>query len=349
MAEKTRLLKPDQLSLFATQISLFLRSGLSLTEGLTLMEEDIGDSRFRTCITKVLEGVEGRRPLHDAMRNAGGFPEYMLRMAEIGEFSGRLEGMMNALSLFYEREQNLRQRVKSAVTYPLLLLLMMTAVVFLLIVRVLPMFDRLLGDLGGSMPSFVRGLMNFGAFTSKWYIAILATIAALILFWIVFKRTAAGRSCIDVFKASFPVVRGLYRKMAAERFATAMSFLLAGSVDLEISLDLAKDILGNRHMSKKINSCLSMMQSGSALHDALYQCGIFPRQFSKMLAIGFKSGEMDSMMERLAGIYEQEVDSSLRRLTGAIEPAFVALLSVVVGIIMVSVMLPLIEAMSNIG
>ncbi len=349
MAEKTRFLKPDQLSLFATQISLFLRSGLSLTEGLSLMEEDIGDSRFRACVTKVREGVEGRRPLNDAMRDAGTFPEYMLKMAEIGEFSGHLEGMMNALSRFYERERNLRQRVKSAVTYPLMLLLMMTVVVFLLIVRVLPMFDRLLGSLGGEMPAFVRGLMNFGAFVGQWYIAILAVVVAIAIFWSVFSRTGAGRSFIDAFKASFPVVRGLYRKMAAERFATAMSFLLSSNVDLEISLELTKGILGNRHMSKKIDSCLKMMESGGTLYDALYESGIFPRQFSKMLAIGFKSGEMDSMMSRLAEIYEQEVDGSLRRVTGAIEPAFVALLSVVVGIIMVSVMLPLIEAMSNIG
>lgn len=349
MAEKTRFLKPDQLSLFATQISLFLRSGLSLTEGLGLMEEDIGDNRFRACVVKVSEGVEARRPLHEAMKDAGAFPDYMLKMAEIGEFSGHLEGMMNALSRFYERERNLRQRVKSSVTYPLLLLLMMTAVVFLLIVRVLPMFDRLLGSLGGTMPPFVRGLMSFGEFAGQWYLAILAGIVAIVILWALFRRTDAGRSFIDAFKASFPIVRGLYRKMAAERFATAMSFLLTSNVDLEISLDLAKGILGNRYMSKKIDSCLSMMENGAALHDALYESGIFPRQFSKMLAIGFKSGEMDSMMSRLSEIYEQEVDGSLRRLTGAIEPAFVALLSVVVGIIMVSVMLPLIEAMSNIG
>lgn len=349
MPEKTRLLKPDQLSLFATQISLFLRSGLSISEGLALMEEDVGDSRFRACVASVRRGVEDRKTLYDAMTEAGGFPEYMLRMAEIGEFSGHLEGMMNAVSRYYERERSLRQRVKSAVTYPLLLLVMMTAVVLLLIVRVLPLVDRLLGSLGGTMPGFVRGLMSFGDFVGRWYLPILAVLAAVVVLWMIFRRTAPGRAAIDRFKASFPGVRGIYRKMAAERFATAMAFLLSSSVDLEISLELTKGILGNRYMSDRIDECLSMMEQGGTLYDALYESGIFPRQFSKMLAIGFKSGEMDGMMTRLSEIYEQEVDTALRRITGAIEPSFVALLSVLVGVIMVSVMLPLIEVMSNIG
>ncbi len=349
MPRKLKPLKPDQLSLFATQISLFLRSGLSLVEGLGLMEDDLSDVRFREGVSIVRRGVEDRRPLHEAMREAGCFPDYMVRMAVVGEISGHLEGMMTALSRFYDRETALRQRIRSAVTYPLLLLFMMTAVVFLLIVRVLPLFDRLLGSLGAEMPGFVRGMMNIGVFIGDWIWVILGVVAIALVFWFVFRSTVFGANAIDGFKANFPGFRGVYRKIAAERFATAMAFLLSSDVDLEISLDLTKDILGNRYMSGKITECRKLMQQGAPIYDALRDVGVFPRQFSQMLAIGFKSGELDSMMSRLAGLYEQEVDTSLRRITGAIEPAFVAILSVLVGIIMVSVILPLIEAMSHIG
>ena len=344
-----KMLKPSSLALFATQTGLFLRSGLSLSEGLSLMEEDIKDRRFGEAVRAVGKEIENRKPLAEAMEVVGCFPEYMVNMARIGEASGSLDEMMTALSRFYEREQNLRARVKSAVVYPLMLIFMMSLVVLLLIVRVLPLFADLLTSLNQSMPAPVQWLMDFGLFVGNWYWLILGVIAAIIAAWLILKRTSGGAVFADRLKASSPFTRRTYHKMMAERFAVAMSHLLSSNVDLDVSLELSRDILGNRYMAGKIDECREKMKKGETLYDALHQSGIFPRQFSRMLAIGFKSGEMDQMMKQLVDVYEQEVDTTLRRITGAIEPTFVALLSVLVGFILISVMMPMLQIMSGIG
>ena len=350
MAKKGLRLKSSDLSLFASQISLFLRSGLSLSEGLVLMEDDMGDKNFRAAVSAVRQSVDDRMPLHEAMEQVGCFPPYMVQMASIGEVSGHLEGMMDALTRYYEREAGLKQRIKSAVTYPLLLIVMMTAVVFLLIVRVLPMFSNLLASLGQvELPGLVAGLLAFGDFITVYWWAVLGGLIVVVGGFLLFRRTAFGTAFMDRFKANSFVTRGVYRKIAAERFSTAMSYLISSNVDVEMSLDLTKEILGNAYMSGRITQCRKLMEDGTTLYDALYEVGIFPKQFSRMLAIGFKSGELDSMMNHLSSLYEQEVDSSLRRITGSIEPIFVSILSILVGVIMVSVMLPLIDIMSMIG
>ena len=349
MAEKNKKLRPTDLSLFCSQISLFLRSGLSLPEGLSLMREDVGDARFQAKLALVSKAVDDRQTLSEALGGAGGFPDYMVRMAEIGELSGSLDEIMGALAKYYEREESLRRRVRTAVTYPLALILMMTAIVFLLIVQVLPMFSDLLSSLGRSMPPVVMGLMAFGDFVAMNILWILGILAALFLFYLLFRRTAAGSATLDRLKAGFPIARGIYRKMSAERFATAMSFLLSSSVDLDISMELSQKILGNSSIASRVEECRALMNGGLTLDAAVAQVGIFPRLFAKMLGIGLKSGELDGVMARLSSIYEKEVDDSLKRLTSAIEPAFVAVLSVVVGVILISVMMPLIEVMTVIG
>jgi type IV pilus assembly protein PilC len=191
--------------------------------------------------------------------------------------------------------------------------------------------------------------MNFGTFVTSYWWAILAGIVVIAGFYLLLRATRGGRMFLDAFKANSPFTRSVYRKMAAERFVTAMGYLISSNVDVEVSLDLTKDIMGNQYMTGRIEDCRKLMDSGATMYDALHEVGIFPRQFSRMLAIGFKSGEIDSMMNRLSEIYEAEVDASLKRVTGSIEPIFVSILSIVVGIIMVSVMLPLINIMSMIG
>ncbi|MDR0380671.1 MAG: type II secretion system F family protein [Oscillospiraceae bacterium] len=347
--KRVKRLKNSELVLFCTQVSLFLRAGLSLVEGLSLLQEDIGNPVFQDILRQVSDGIEARQPLSQALEATGAFPPYLLRMAAIGEASGNLDDIMSAQAAYYEREGQLKQRIRSSVVYPIILVVMMAAIVLLLIVQVLPMFDDLLRSLGGEMPTLVRGLMAFGQFIGRWWWLILVALAALAVLHRALRATAGGRAAFDRFKARFFITRAVYQKIAAERFSSAMAFLLGSSVDFEIALKLTADILDNRYMSDKIENCGVRIGAGESASDALYGAGIFPRLFTRMLAVGFKTGNLDGMMHQLSEIYEQEVDVSLGRIVGSIEPAFVALLSILVGVILISVMLPLIQIMSSIG
>ncbi len=348
-APKSKKLRPTEISLFCSQVSLFLHAGLSLVEGLTLLLDDVSNPAFSEVIKRVSAAVEQRQPFAEAMMNTRAFPAHLIKMVNIGELSGNLDEVMASMSDYYEREGQLKARIRNSVTYPVILIVMMCAVVLLLIVRVLPMFDNLLHSIGQDMPAVARGLMSFGGFLGDFWWIILGVVVLLFLIYHLMKVTVGGRAALDRFKAGFFMTRKTYQKMAAERFAAAMAFLLRSGVDLDTALQLSQDILGNAYMAKKIEICRKHVAEGESLSDALYQAKIFPRLFTRMLGIGFKTGNLDEMMLKLADMYEQEVDNALHRITGAIEPTFVALLSIVVGIILVSVMLPLIQFMSQIG
>jgi len=348
MSQNKRL-RPAEIALFCTQTALFLRAGVSLVEGLGLLREDIDNPALQAAIHTVYEAVEDRKPFAEAVRLSGAFPPYMERMAEIGERSGLLDGVLQTLADFYEREGQLKQRVRSSVTYPILLIVMMAAIVLLLVVNVLPMFGELLREQGQDLPGVARGLLAFGDFVGRFWWMILLIIALLIAAPMLIGRTSGGRAALDRFKANFFLTRPLTRKMAAERFSTAMAFLLRSHVAFEEALELTGALLDNGYMSEKIKGCRESITRGEEAPAAFARTGIFPRLFARMVTVGFKTGDLDGMMLRLSELYEREVDASLGRLIGAIEPSFVALLSLVVGVILVSVMGPLIDILSSIG
>ncbi len=347
--KSSKRLRHSDITLFCTQVSLFLRAGIPLSEGLSLLREDIDNPVFEAVIRSVSDAVENRKTLAEAIRRTGAFPAYLTRMVGIGEMSGNLDEIMQTLADFYEREGALRQRIRSSVTYPIVLIVMMSAIVLLLVVQVLPMFDDLLRSLGGQMPPIVRGLMTFGQFVGRYWWAIVLVVVLLAALPRVIGMTPAGKKALDRFKTDFFLIRSLTRKIAAERFSSAMAFLLRSSVDLEVALELTGELLDNSYMQQKIDDSRAHIAKGESIPDAFYKAGIFPRLFTRMLAVGFKTGDLDGMMSRLADRYEQEVNLSLGRVIGAIEPAFIALLSIVVGVILISVMLPLIQIMSSIG
>ncbi len=344
-----RKLSPSEISVFCSQISIFLRAGITLVEGIGLLLEDLEPGRLRSAVELIDKALKDRKDLRQAVGEADAFPPYFVRMVGVGETSGTLDETMASISGYYEREGALKQRIRNAVTYPIVLVCMMTAVVMLLIVRVLPTFDSILRSMGQSMPPFVRGLMDFGRFLGENALAVAAVILIAALGLSLLSKTAGGRAFFDMLRVCIPFVRSVTQKIAAERFATAMSFLLKSDIDIEEAVDMSKELVGNSYMTKKIDRCLSLSREGSQIFDAITDAGIFPKLFSRMLSIGMKTGDLDKIMGQLSRIYEQEADTALRRLTAFIEPAFVAVLSVIVGVILVSVMLPLINIMSSIG
>ncbi len=347
MAKSVKHLSAVQLSLFASQISLFLRSGVTLSEGLAMAEDEIADPKFKDAVNKVRINTQNRFSFHEALAETNKFPQYMVQMAKIGEQSGKLDEVMDALTLFYERQTELKQQVRSAITYPLMLLSIMTLVVFVLIVRVLPLFSSVLASLGqDELPWIAAALIDFGEKFSRffWFLAILAVAAFFVI-----KHSKQGAEFAERFKARSIFTRSVYKMMAAERFSVAMAFLLHAGVEVSVSMELAGELLGNSYLSEKFAKCNEQMKNGESLSDVVKNAEIFPEQFSKLLAIGVKTGELDMMMTKLSEIYSKKVESTLKKLTGIIEPVFVSILSIVVGIIMVSVMLPLIDIMSNIG
>ena len=339
----------SELSLFCGQLGIFLHSGISLSEGLEIMSEDLDSRRLQKTMRELCGAINDRKTLSEAMELCGVFPEYLVKMIVIGEVSGNLEKVMSSLAHFYEKQQKLNDQITHAVIYPLVLILMMGVVVFFLTTQVLPMLGEILTSLGGAMPAIAMALMKGGMFFAGNYIAVLSILAALFIFYFVFSKTASGKLALDKFKAVFPLTSGIYRKITAGRFASALTFLTSGDIDIDLSLKMADNILSNTYISNKIEECRKNSPRGEPIYETLERSGMFPNRFSKMLSFGFKSGDEDTVIRQLANTYEHEVDKSLTRITDSIEPIFVIFLSVIVGVILISTILPLVRIMSLIG
>ena len=338
-----------ELSWLCGQIALVLKSGIPIQEGVDMLADSSDNPRMSSVLHALGKGVEQRQPLSAALERQGGFPSHLVGMARIGEVSGNLDTVMTNLSDFYERNARLSARIRSALTYPLVLLIMMAAIIVLLVVRVLPIFSNIFVSLGGDMPAFSRGVLQTGLFLQQHALVILAVLIVLVAAAVFFFRTAAGRRLRDRIRLGLPGLKGLYSKIYASRFSMAMSYMLSSGIDMDTSLGMAETIVDNGIVAGRIAESRALMAQGEEPFAALGRTGIFPKLFIRMLAMGSKAGELDTVMGKVARSYEGEVDDQLNRLTGIVEPLLVVVLSAVVGGILLTVMLPLIDIMSSIG
>ncbi len=349
-SKRKKTLKPQELSTFCSQLALIVRSGIPIAEGLPLLIiEEEASTDLNRAATIVNNYVQNHEFFYIALEKSGYFPNYMVQMVHIGETSGNIDEIMESLSKYYTREENLKHRIRNAVTYPTTLIVLMSLVVLFLIAKVLPLFEDILISLGNQMPYSVKLIMQVSNFLSYNWVAILLLFIFIYIAAFFWNRSSRGSYINDSLKMILPGFKHIYELIYSERFANAMAFLLEAGINLDTSLELSKSILDNAKMEKKISHCQNLLMSGNTLSEALYESKCFPLLFTRMLGISAKTGNLSKMMADLASIYEKKVNSSLKTATSVIEPSLVIALSIIVGIILVSIMLPLLDIMSTIG
>lgn len=342
-------MEAEDLAWFCEQIALVQKSGIGIHDGVSLLTDSTDDQRQLSVLKRLETELKTMIPLSAAMKAAGGFPPYLIRMSEIGEVSGNLDKVMTNLSDFYQRDAELRRKLRSALVYPVVLLVMMAAVIVLLIVRVLPIFSEILSAFGGEMPGVSLALLNFGFFLGRngWWL--LPLIIFLIIALVIWFRQQKGRLMLEKFKTRAPLIGSIYRQIYAARFSLALSYLISSGIDLDTSLKMTEDMLDNELIRRKIIVCREEISSGKDPFEALQETELFPKIFARMLALGSRTGNLDQVMGKISKTYESDVQNRLARLTSLVEPMLVIILSLIVGVILLTVMLPLIQIMSSIG
>lgn len=346
---RQRKLETLELSLFCHQMALVLKSGIHPVEGIPLVAGEMVNPVLKQALAEVGKAVLDGVPLAEAFKAAGVFPPYLVTMTRLGEATGMLENVMDELSVFYEKEDRVAKRIRSAVAYPLLLLLLMLCVIVLLVAQVLPMFAKILASLGGELPDVTRVLLGTGDFFRRSGLWILLAAALVAVGWMLLIRTEKGRLWWDKWKLKSPFFGRVLVKAAAARFSSGLSLVLRSGMGLEQGLEEVKDLATNLHVRRMIGQIARNVRDGMDLGAALAPISLFPPLFTRMIQIGQKTGELDKMMGKLASVYEGEVDNTMQQMTNAIEPVLVIILSVVVGVILLAVMLPLINIMGTIG
>lgn len=347
--QKTVSVLPDsELSGFCAQMGLILQSGLSTTEGLSVMLEDARDEEEKALLNSLLEETEQTGDFSGALEKSGFFPEYMTRMCRIGEETGTLDSVMNGLSDHFDREDSVRRSVRNAVTYPLVMTAMMAAVIVVLLVEVMPIFNRVFIQLGTEMTGFSRMLMDLGTAISR-YAVVFAAVVALIIAAVVWcSRTESGARFAAKLSAKLGLGRKLREKAAACRLADGLSLTLGSGLSPDRCLELASTLVDDLQIREKLEKCRRKVDEGGDLIRALHEEGLFSGIYARMASIGSRTGSLDRALSRIAKLYQDEIDGDMSNLLAILEPALVIAVSLIVGGILLSVMLPLLGIMSGI-
>lgn len=339
----------SELSLFCYQLSLILKSGLPLVEAMEIMESETEGTGLYEIVKQMSIDIQEGYGIYEAVSKHEGFPRYFLGMVEIAERTGNLQEELERLSDYYEESEKMSQRLKQAVTYPLILLVMMTMVILFLVLKVLPMFQDILRSIGGSVPNSTKTIINIGVGLQRYFMGVAGAVVLLVILGIGYFRSAAGRTKLSKLKLTVPYVSGVYRKIISARFSKSMAMLMKGGITFDDSMAMIISAMDNPYVEEQLRKSNEEILEGKDVMEVFEKLEVFPTLFIKLMKVGHKTGEMENSMEKIAGIYELEVEKSLNRVTSSIEPILVIVLSGIVGIILLTVMVPLINIISNIG
>ena len=334
--QANKALSNTEISFFCNQMAMILQSGISSIEGISIMLEDNVSPDGKIVLESIYHTLEETGNFHAAVSDCGVFPKYFTDMVEIGEQSGRLDDVMSSLAQYYEREENIAKGIKGAITYHCIMIGLLLFIVVILIVKVLPVFNQVYIELGSQLTGFSKSLLNLGNMLSHYAVPVIIVFAAFTAFLF-----------FNGSKIRFS--KTLQHKIAQGRFASGMFLTLSSGLDIEQSLTMTSKLVDNQDLQEKIKKCQTSMEEGESFSHAVTSSELFQGVYARMIAVGFKTGNVDEVMKKVADQYEEEVDNRIERLISILEPSLVVALSIIVGVILLSVMLPLMGIMSSIG
>ncbi|MCR5719587.1 MAG: type II secretion system F family protein [Lachnospiraceae bacterium] len=344
-----KMLSNKEIASFCSEAAMLIQAGITPYESMRVMCKSNKSESGRQILNNILKGDEQKLHFHKALAQVECFPPYVVNTIRLGEESGNLDNCLFALSDYYEKEDLIYESIKNATLYPFVMIMMMLAVIFVLITKVMPVFERVFNELGSHMSGIAAHLLNLGRVMEKYSLFLLIVLLIMLFGMLFCVKTKRGQRALKKFMAVFPLTKGFMNAVACERFASSLALCLTSGMDTYFSLDMIKSLVENDSLSRKIDECCNHLKTGSNLSESLNASGIFNNLFSEMIAVGIKSGKTDMVLTKIAKGYEKESDDSIRRIVSVLEPTLVIILSLIVGLILLSVILPLMSIMSNIG
>ncbi len=338
-----------EISSFCRQMALLIKAGISPAEGIEILIQDSHDSAGKKLLEKLSHVLHSGEKFHVALSMSDVFPDYVVHMVTIGEESGTLDTVMDSLADYYEREESIKSSIQSAISYPLIMVFMMLVVVIVLIIKVLPIFDQVFAQLGTSMSGFSKSLLNMGNALNRYSIATIGLMVVIAILFFFFSSTTPGKQLFKKILVHFRPTRRMMQELESERFASGMVLTLSSGMDTFEGLSLVEKLVESNEMREKIESCRNMLIDGDSFPEALEKANIFSSFYSQMVSVGFKTGSMDIARKQIAEHFEHETQRKIYSLISILEPTLVIILSIIVGMILLSVILPLMGIMTTIG
>ncbi len=334
-------LSSAEITRFFEQMAVFSKGGISTWESLLILSENTADDKTKRLVDALFEDVSDGMFFSESMELCGCFPTYAIGMVELGEQTGRLEEVSAALAEYYRNKDRLSQSVRTAVAYPLGISAMVFVVIFVLLVQVMPVFEQVFSQLGLALNPMSTFLLELGQGLSTYSGIFAIVFAVLVLAYVMLKLTTGGKKVLSNLYVNLPFTRRISEAENANRFAFSMSLMLGSGVDALNALEFALFIADGEKTRAKIRAAITAVESGVSLGDAIVNSDLFKPMYNGMLIAGIRSGAMEETFMAISERYYEETENYTQKLLGIIEPALVGLLCLIVGMVMLSVMLPL--------
>jgi type IV pilus assembly protein PilC len=339
-----------RIAIFTRQFSVMLDAGLPLVQCLEILGSQEENRTFQAIINTVRTDVESGASLADAMRkHPKAFDNLFTNMVAAGESGGILDIILQRLSVYIEKAVKLNSQVKSALIYPVSIIVIAALVVFIILWKVIPVFAQLFAGLGGEMPLLTRIVISASNFVADYF----WLIALIVIFSIVAVKkwhdTPHGRRFLDTALLRIPVIGMLLRKIAVARFCRTLGTLTASGVPILDGLEITAKTAGNAVIEDAVMAVRKSVEEGKTISEPLAQTKVFPAMVMQMINVGEQTGALDQMLSKIADFYEEEVDTAVAGLMKLIEPVMITVLGAVIGTIVAAMYLPLYSILSKIG
>lgn len=337
-------------AVFSRQLSTMINAGMPLVQALAVLQRQSESKAMKGILRSVRGDVEGGLPLSEAMAK---FPKVFNRLyinlVKAGETSGALDVVLDRVSVFQEKDLALRGKVKKALTYPTIVLILAAAITYGMLMFIVPVFVNILTDLEAELPLITRLIVAISDFLrTTWWLGLL-TVVGVVVGYRFFYRTPQGRRTIDALKLRIPLIGNISRKGSVATFARTFSLLTASGVNIVETLDITKGTADNAIVQETIDDARRTVLIGEPMSSSFASSPVMPPMVTSMTAIGEETGALDTMMDKVADFYEREVDEAVDSMAAALEPLMIVLIGGVIGFIVVGMFVPMFSVINAIS
>ncbi len=342
--------KEKEVVIFARIFATMINAGLPLIQCLELLAQQEQNKTFAQIITAVKEDIEGGSTLSDALRKYPNiFDNLFVNLVAAGESGGILDVVLQRLSNYMEKAMKLKSKVKGAMTYPASVLVISIAVVALLLVKVIPVFQKMFEGFGGELPGPTQFLITLSGYAQKYFLVALIAMAIAVYAFRRYYKTEKGTLLIDDLILRSPVFGPLLKKVAVARFTRTMSTMMTSGVPILEGLAIVSKTAGNKVVENALIRVRKSISEGKTIAEPLLETGIFPPMVVQMIAVGEATGALDAMLSKIADFYDDEVDTAVEAMTALLEPFMMVFLGGVVGGMIIAMYLPIFKMASVVG
>jgi type IV pilus assembly protein PilC len=342
-------IKTKELVIFTRQFSTMINAGLPLVQCLDILSSQQPNPTFKKVLAQIKQDVEGGSTFADALgKHPKVFDNLYVNLVAAGEIGGVLDTVLNRLAVYMEKNESLKNKIKSAMTYPIIVLSVAFGVVAILMIFVIPTFSDMFKQFGSALPGPTQIVVNMSNFFRNFWWGIFGFIVASIIAFKWIRTQQKGRYYTDKMFLRLPVFGPLLRKVAVAKFTRTLGTMISSGVPIMDGLDITSKTAGNMIVEEAIRAVRTSISEGKSMSEPLEQTGIFPGMVVQMIAVGEATGAMDQMLGKIADFYDEEVDTAVEALTSALEPILMVFLGGVIGFVVVAMYLPIFQMAQNV-